>query len=725
MEQINLENIEELVDYVVQDVNGDSLNQSLENSIRTMDDYLKIEDSFIRYREMLEDAIALYERAKLTASVSDTGLSASIYRMAEPFRKGFFTLAVVGKMSSGKSTFVNALLGDKDLLPTGFFQTTCTLTSIQHSETKKLRVVYGNNSEKEYSENISESLRDLVAIPEEYKELPVNNINRMILSDMPVDEICSDKWLAKLEQLARQKIDVDNLRKYVDTHPKEIIPIAVAIECPLNTNYQGWRIVDTPGVDAIGGIEDDTKQFLCGSDDDGNHNVDAIIFVQKAQANIEDLHLNEFVSETMDTLTEEAKQRTFFVLTHGADPSFLRNKTEIMDVAKRLFVNYTKVGINGERLIAIDSLASLLEADSSLDLESLIMDGQPQHWNPKEWEICRDMLGQIEIMLRRKKIEVNNENLRRELRELAHFEKFRSMLDNFVQEEKLSSFTTIINLINEDITQCISVKGKEISILRNNLGKEPDEFLADLEKEKEMLDDFQQQANDKIREIRNTFSKTHVNTIFEQKVLKEVSLDTFKSLSSTHEMRRKAEELGSKAKAVEKSIIERIREEVKQFIDTTQLQLNIALPAIDIRQIEREAREKSTTYSTETYRVKKKSGILGGLGRLFGKVFNTDWGYETETRTVSHTNPVEEHQHAALLVFKSLKDNLDSYQQNVHQELKLISDNIDSQIKEVIKNRKDSYDKLAEGTSIVEQINKIGDEIEFLKVALHRLEIYK
>lgn len=725
MEQVNLESIKELVDSVAQDVNDSSLNQSLENPIRTMDDYMKIEDSFVRFREMLEDAIALYERARLTASVSDTGLSASIYRMAEPFRKGFFTLAVVGKMSSGKSTFVNALLGDKDLLPTGFFQTTCTLTSIQHSETKKLKVVYGNGSEKEYSENISESLKDLVAIPDEYKNLPVNNVNRMIISDMSVDEICSDEWVRKLEQLARQKIDVDNLRKYVDTHPKDIIPTAVAIECPLNKNYQGWRIVDTPGVDAIGGIEDDTKRFLCGSDDDGNHNVDAIIFVQKAQANIEDLHLNEFVSKTMDTLTEEAKQRTFFVLTHGADPSFLRNKTEIMDVAKRLFVNYTKVGINGERLIALDSLASLLEADSSLDLESLIMDGQPQHWNPKEWDICRDMLGQIEFMLRRKKTEVNNENLRRELRELAHFEKFRSMLDDFVQEEKLSSFTTIINLIDEDITQCISVKEKEISILKNNLGKEPDEFMADLAKEKELLDDFQQQANDKIREIRNTFSKTHVDGIFEQKVLKEISLDTFKSLSSTYEMRRKAEELGSKAKEVEKSIIERIREEVKGFIDTTQLQLNIALPAIDMRQIEYEAREKSTTYETVRIRGEKKSGFLGGLGRLFGTLFDNDWGYEMVEEIIPKTDLEKEHQQAAQLVFKFLKDNLDRYQQNVYRELKLISDNIDSQIKEMIKNRKDSYDKLAEGTSIVDQIVKIEGELESLKVALHRLEIYK
>jgi hypothetical protein len=249
--------------------------------------------------------------------------------------------------------------------------------------------------------------------------------------------------------------------------------------------------------------------------------------------------------------------------------------------------------------------------------------------------------------------------------------------------------------------------------------------MADLAKEKELLDDFQQQANDKIRDIRNTFSKTNVDAIFEQKVLKEISLDTFKSLSSTYEMRRKAEELGSKAKAVEKSIIESIREEVKGFIDTTQLQLNIALPAIDMRQIEYEAREKSTTYETVRIRGEKKSGFLGSLGRLFGTLFDNDWGYEMVEEMIPKTDLEKEHQQAAQLVFKFLKDNLDRYQQNVYRELKLISDNIDSQIKEMIKNRKDSYDKLAEGTSIVDQIVKIEGELESLKVALHRLEIYK
>jgi septin family protein len=130
---------------------------------------------------MVADATEIYNHARQIAAVSDTGLSSSINRMGEPFRKGYFTLAVVGKMSAGKSTFINALLSDHNLLPTGHFQTTCTLTTILHSDQKRLHIIYGDMHEENITESIEAELRRLVAIPEEYKDLPVNNVNRLIL----------------------------------------------------------------------------------------------------------------------------------------------------------------------------------------------------------------------------------------------------------------------------------------------------------------------------------------------------------------------------------------------------------------------------------------------------------------------------------------------------------------------------------------------------------------
>lgn len=175
MENINLKETENIVNELAP---IEETKEEKKLVSHTMEDYNMIEDNFIRYRTMVNDAIKLYEDARLMASVSDTGLSASIYRMAEPFRKGCFTLAVVGKMNAGKSSFINALLGNKDLLPTGYFQTTCTLTTISHSEKQVLHVIYGDMREETIDENIGEALSQLVAIEPQYKSLPVNNLNR-------------------------------------------------------------------------------------------------------------------------------------------------------------------------------------------------------------------------------------------------------------------------------------------------------------------------------------------------------------------------------------------------------------------------------------------------------------------------------------------------------------------------------------------------------------------
>lgn len=726
MADINLENIENIVNELVQDNVIEKVSGQVSEFVpHTIDDYNKIEDSFIRYRVMVNDALNMYNQACSIAAVSDTGKSASIHRMSEPFRKGFFTLAVVGKMSAGKSTFINALLGDNNLLPTGHFQTTCTLTTIQHSDQKKLKVIYGDDREEAYVTNIYETLQELVAIPERYKDLPVNNVNRLILYGKNIEEICGEELVKEMEALSRNTINIDNLREYVESHPIGKIPKVVAIECPLNENYQGWRIVDTPGVDAIGGIEDDTKQFLCGSDAEGNHNVDAIIFIQAAQASIADLHLNEFVSETINSLTDEAKKRTFFVLTHGTDPAFLRNKEGIMEEAKRLFVDYGKVGIAGERLIVVDSIASLMKNDMSLDLETLTFDGQPKNWDEKEWGVCRDLLGQIDIMLRRMKTEVNNENLRRLLSKLANFDGLRNMLDAFVREEKRTSFDIIISDIEEDIAHCISIREKDISILQRKLGKEPEEFREDLENEKAKLDDFQLRTNEKMREIRNIYSKTEVRAMFDREILEGVTVETFSQLSSINLMRRKAEEAGSKARALEKSIIEEIRKIVKSFVDTSLLDLNIALPALDIQQIEHDAKVESTTYEDVIHRGEKKKGFWGGVKRLFGNIFDTDWGYETWIEKVEHLDEDNMLMLAAKGIFGELKTVLGEFRDKVIQELEKIADRVGTQIAKDLANRKASYDKLAEGTDTAEQIDAKRAEIVALQDIINNLEVFK
>lgn len=726
MAEINLENIENIVNELVQDnVIEEVSGQVSEFVPHTIADYEQIEDNFIRYRMMVNDAIELYEHARLMAAVSDTGLSASIYRMAEPFRKGHFTLAVVGKMSAGKSTFINALLGDKDLLPTGYFQTTCTLTTISHSEHRKLYVIYGDSREEEISENIGEALAKLVAIEPQYNSLPVNNVNRLILNDVSKDDICSEKLIREMESLSKNTIDVDLLKKYLESHPKEKIPMEVAIECPLSENYRGWRIVDTPGVDAVGGIEDDTRKFLCGKDGEGNHNVDAIIFIQAAKGDMQSKSLNDFVNDTIGDLTEEAKKRAFFVLTHATNPDFIARKDEIMDMAKQLFVDYAHVG-DESRLIAVDSLASLLEDDSTLDFKSLVKDKTPApaHWDADGWKDCRNLIQQVKNILENKDdIEFNNENTRCKLHELANFETFRNFLNEFVKQEKNKAFCDIIETIEKDINACIAIREQDIRILETNLGKSPQEFLEDLEAEKEKLDQFQQETNNKFAEISNKYGKSKVDEKFQEGGLANITPSVFRSLSSLRRMREKAEELGNNAESIANEIQSSITEDVNDFLEISQRSKDFVLPPIDYRNIAYRIEEKAENASDKTRRIEhKKAKTTTGLfiRKRIGDFFGTNWGYDVWYETVHYTDM----DLAAISFCNNLREEMDKYRSQIAEQLEKQIDMIDEDIKAAIKKRKEDYDTMAQNTDLVDQINQKEGEIKHLQAAITNLGIY-
>lgn len=727
MADINLENIENIVNELVQDNIIEEVSGQVSEFVpHTIKDYEKIEDNFIRYRVMINDAIELYDHARLIAAVSDTGLSASIYRMAEPFRKGHFTLAVVGKMSAGKSTFINALLGDKDLLPTGYFQTTCTLTTISHSEDRKLYVIYGDSREEEISENIGESLAKLVAIEPQYNSLPVNNINRLILHDVSKDDICSEKLIKEMESVSKNTIDVDLLKKYLETHPKEMIPMEVAIECPLSENYRGWRIVDTPGVDAVGGIEDDTRKFLCGKDEEGNHNVDAIIFIQAAKGDMQSKSLNDFVNDTIGDLTEEAKKRAFFVLTHATNPDFIVRKDEIMDLAKQLFVDYAHVG-DESRLIAVDSLASLLEDDLQLDFKSLVKSKtpSPSHWDADVWKDCRNLIKQVKALLEDDEdVEFNNENVRCKLHELANFETFRNFLNEFVKQEKNNAFCDIIETIEKDINACIAIREQDLKILEINLGKSPQEFLKDLETEKEKLDQFQQETNIKFAELSDKYGKSKIDEKFQEGGLANITPSVFKSLPSLRKMREKAEELGNNAEIIANEIQSSIAEDVNDFLEISQRSKDFVLPPIDYRDIASRLETKADKDSDRTYQKEhKKAKTTTGLflRAKIGDCLGINLGgYDVWHETVHYTDM----DLAAISFCNNLREEMDKYRSQIAERLEKQIDMIDEDIKIAIKKRKEDYDTMAQNTDLVDQINQKEGEIKHLQAAITCLGVY-
>ena len=127
--------------------------------------------------------------------------------------------------------------------------------------------------------------------------MPINDINTLIIGNNDINTILQKK--AGIEVKTGTSSSEDLWKKYVSVTPKSKIAQKVVIHIPLPDEYEGWRIVDTPGVGAIGGIQETTMQLLTSRDKSNNNQplVDAVILLHKGTENIQDESANRFAED--------------------------------------------------------------------------------------------------------------------------------------------------------------------------------------------------------------------------------------------------------------------------------------------------------------------------------------------------------------------------------------------------------------------------------------------
>lgn len=552
--------------------------------------------------EQVKKILQEYKSVRQQANINDEGLSAAVERKAKPFVEGNFTLAIVGKMSVGKSTFINAFLG-KNILPTGHFQTTAILTKIEHAEEKSIEIVYGNNKGISIRGDIESQLKNYVAIEEKYSDLPLNYINKKIIDGVNKEDFFRSDNIKDMEGISGIEVDRNLLEEYITEHPKSKIAKEVTVRCPFPEDCIGWRIVDTPGVGAVGGFDLETTKFLTAKLENGDYNVDAIIFLHKGTDNIEDKDTNNFVNDTFDKLSDEAKKRVFFVITKCADGNFRRHKKEIMSKAKKFFVE--KTGIKEDRLLAIDSLMEILhryitkENKDALSLRKS-KDVPDSSWDEKTWEECRELLSNIKNSLEDDDINVNNENILERAQEWSGFDEFRKVLNEFVKTEKTNAFEGLLETIKDDIEEAI--KGKENDI----------KYLHDGEEQIEKLEHVKLKIQEDLGNIRKDFSQEEVSKRF--KFVEDIIENHIEKADSEDKIVTETINLYDLADKVKSALFDEMISRIEAYVKVRKSEVFFKKPDLD--KIKAEA-TKQATYVKDTIEVKEVPGDCCGKKKKY------------------------------------------------------------------------------------------------------------
>ena len=314
----------------------------------------------------------------------------------------------------------------------------------------------------------------------------------------------------------------------------------------MEETYKGWRIVDTPGIGAIGGIDQTTKDFLCSEDE----SIDAAIFIFKGSEGIEKKEINEIVNSAYSQLTDVAKERTFFVITHKGMRECINNLEKTKQKAIQLF-SKGKVSIPEERFLAVDSMLSLLHDISikKYGLDPMIftnrinvvrkyfrveeIDNQVERKDKEEKiDNYRDMIHLICDELDKKEIEINTEVLTEEICSFAEFVKLRNMLGDFAVSAKKDAYINLKETIIEDFKSFGSHKEEEIELKQLKITKTPEEFEQEIAAKMQQIINYSQSLQEKFINLQLGYNAKKIKKEFYATIVDETKerINTARSL---------------------------------------------------------------------------------------------------------------------------------------------------------------------------------------------------
>lgn len=516
-------------------------------------------NEFAKIGKLVDTIITRHREVRKDCGIPDNGWhSRTIERMATPFIKGYFTLAVVGKVSSGKSTFINALLGCKDLLPTGHDQTTCGVTYIEYGEMPEVTIVFGDGHKEVIKDDISGKIKPHVAIPKKYHNLPVNNIDDMIMGGYDFKKIWEVHNQLEEETLC-SPIDKNLLKEYVKQRKKKDIAVEVRMKYPFNEELKGWRIIDTPGIGAIGGVETRTKQLLATQKEDGSREVDAIIFLQNGSQTLDQTDTKKFVKKQLDNLTESDKDRLFYVLTHSSSSDFVTHKDSKIDFITQNYGNKIKVLTYADSLLY--TFLTALEG-SNVSLDEFMKFAQPNDWADDEWDTIMTILFQAMRHLQRKHDSFNHDTMLRTVKEWSHFEELKNEINSFAKNEKQKTLRNLLNLIATDYLGFVHQLDKDKDLVDGDLASINNE-IKNVEKKRQGYNILAQKADNLIK----------INRINAEFDFIEAELRAFEGLKSIDSVRTSVTNLFDSVQKKEKEVFDDIIKQFSGFLRTLTLQI--------------------------------------------------------------------------------------------------------------------------------------------------------
>lgn len=495
----------------------------------------------------------------------------------ESLKNGKFTLAVAGEVKAGKSTFINALLG-AEILPSDVLQASSAIVEIFKSKTSYLKVRYADEKNESIYDKLEttdtdearERLHEICKIQDEYREIPSTLIDDYIIAsdgELEVDAA----FLKELEEKSGEYLQGKHgiIKKFISERTKGKIPVEIEFGYPLKWDFDELRIVDSPGVNATGGVQDVSFRFF--------EEANAILFVHPIKP-IESESFRKFVDSV---ISNRSKETLFLILTHAG--LYSNDEVERLHAeAGRLY----KHVIPENRILVVDSLLKLIHCD--LDNGLTVQEIRKSENKKKILSSCREQA------------EEEGRELNDVVYESSRFAKMFAAIDEFSMKAPNLQLQEILEKIKagyEEQENQHTEKAERLEKKKRN----PQEFEEEINRINEALEKYKLLTKQTKEDLKSNYSGKHSSWIKDIEALKAKYSELITGIDSIESARKHTVDalyaVRGKVDDFSREVTQKLGEALEETGKPFKEEHQISIPKVDLQSLEEKA--KKTAYKEE------------------------------------------------------------------------------------------------------------------------------
>ena len=523
----------------------------------------------------------------------------------ENIKKDKFVLMIAGEAKSGKSTFINAYLGE-DILPMDV--STSSIIEIKYGEEFSLLAKYagGRKEQIKGKEDIAKFLKDNTALNDDYRDIPIPTINNEILvkykgtiSERVINDLIKGVKEDNIYNLSEEEYNT-KIQKYIEENKNkwQNIITKMVISYPFKTEeLRNIEIIDSPGVNAAGHVGDVSENYI--------EKANAIMFLKPITGQaLESSSFKKF----LDTGSVERNKGTLFLILTRAVNVNGENLEELKKEAKRIYGS----NIRKEQIVAVDSKVQMFLNEISKystydDIEEYLDELEKTNQFEDFMNPPRRMRGEkssyIEYLKEKSRFKDINEAI----------EKFARKAQYYALDEVVKGISKVCKTIEESMKH-------DMKLYESKITKDPTEFAKEINEINKKTNEINIKIGRKVEEVKEKYISLNPKGIIliktEEKFLeleKEIKTLNTESDDSINELEkislRKIEEQKEFQKVIQEEIVKECNETLILLSDESKIPYSVLEPSFteeDFKNMkdetEKEANEEKSYETGATFK---------------------------------------------------------------------------------------------------------------------------